>query len=144
MKEAPHGSEDFRKLNPHVFRDSEKAMAYEHPEVLAAVKPRIRQSKKPLLNKLEQKWFEVLKATYPPDCLITAQSTRFKLANGLWYKPDFICWGRARIHCYEVKGPHAFRGGFENLKMAKSKYPEFEWTLVWQENGMWREQEVLA
>jgi hypothetical protein len=75
---------------------------------------------------------------------LKAQCIRFKLANGLWYKPDFtFIYPDGRWYCYEVKGPHSFRGGFENLKMAASKYPEIQWMLFWEEHGKWLRQEVI-
>lgn len=103
---------------------------------------RIRQSSKPLLNKLETEWYHILKSTYPEDCPVFAQAMRFRLGNGIWYKPDFIVWG-AHVYAYEVKGKHAFRGGFENLKVAASIYKQIKWYLVWKENGRWQEQEIL-
>lgn len=98
---------------------------------------RIRQSTKPLMNKLEREFYNQL----PGKDHIMVQAVRFRLANGLWYKPDFVLWA-AQI-AYEVKGPHAFRGGFENLKMAAATYPGIVWILVWKENGEWRNQRVL-
>lgn len=102
---------------------------------------RIRQSRDKM-NALELEWFGICKSTYPEDCQILAQAIRFRLGNGIWYKPDVVAFGK-RVYAYEVKGPHAFRGGFENLKVAASLYPWIEWTLVWKENGQWQEQEVL-
>lgn len=105
---------------------------------------RIRQSTKPLMNKLEQEWFDHLKATFPLRQFYP-QTTRFKLGNGIWYKPDVTCpYFDGIFTCWEVKGPKAFRGGFENLKVAASKYPEFKWILVWKDDSQWREQVVLA
>lgn len=104
---------------------------------------RLRQDHKPLMNKLEQEYYNHFLSHHDgPVCI---QSVRFKLANGLWYKPDFfsesmICSSRCGI---EVKGPHSFRGGFENLKMAAHQYPWIKWILVWKENGEWQEQTVI-
>lgn len=115
----------------------------EGPTVPTARTPkRLRQSSKPLLNKLETEWYHVLKSTYPADCPVFSQAVRFRLGNGIWYKPDFIVWG-AHVYGYEVKGKHAFRGGFENLKVAASIYKQIKWYLVWKENGQWQEQEIL-
>ena len=61
--------------------------------------------------------------------------TRAALSTSGRAKSDFLS--------VEVKGPHAFRRGFENLKMAAHKYPWIKWVLVWKENGEWREQTVL-
>lgn len=107
---------------------------------------RIRQSSKPLMNKLESEWLEVLKTRFR---IVTTQSLRFMLGNGIWYKPDFVAWPTGlesqdlRMRAFEVKGPRAFRGGFENLKVAAHQYPQIKWTLVWKQDGQWKEQVVL-
>ena len=105
---------------------------------------RIRQSAKPLMNKLEQEYFERLKRIY---AIIIPQSMRFMLGNGIWYKPDFIAWplgaGSSGMIAFEVKGEHAFRGGFENLKVAANKYQNIMWVLVWKENNQWLQQTIL-
>ena len=109
---------------------------------------RIRQSSKPLLNGLETEYFEKLKEFFP-SCKIYPQAIRFKLGNGIAYKPDLVCFDwdcgdKARVKCWEVKGPHAFRGGFENLKVAAGLYSEINWVLVWKdEKGRWCEQAIL-
>lgn len=118
--------------------------------VVGATKPpkRIRQSTKPLLNKLEEEFAGVLKYRFPTG-YVCAQCLRFKLGNGICYKPDFVAWPAGfdsqdpRMRAFEVKGPHAFRGGFENLKVAASLYCAIKWTLVWKEDGQWKEQTVL-
>lgn len=135
-----------KKLNPHLFRglDSEtKALLKAAPIVKHK---RIHQNSKPLLNKLEQEFFDThLDKTV--NTLVIKQGIRFRLANGLWYKPDFVCIALGDplvpIRGYEVKGPHAFRGGFENLKMAAALYFVIKWHLVWKENGQWHSQTVL-
>jgi hypothetical protein len=79
-----------------------------------------------------------------------------ELANGIWYKPDFFVPGSSYISsevgslaypeqsiAWEVKGPHAFRGGMENLKVAARVHPWCRFYLVWKLDGMWKEQEVL-
>lgn len=104
-------------------------------------KKRIRQSTKPLMNRLELEFYEILKQNYYPNSIF-AQAIRFKLGNGIWYKPDFIVFG-LNVRAYEVKGEHAFRGGFENLKVAASLYKSVGWILVWKHDGQWCEQTVL-
>lgn len=123
---------------------------YQHPKIsLGPANPppkRIRQSQKPLLNKLEEEWLDCLKLQFMD---ISSQSLRFKLGNGIWYKPDFVAWPRGlesidhRMRAYEVKGPFAHRGGFENLKVAAHQYPQIKWTLCWKQDGKWKEQTVL-
>jgi hypothetical protein len=116
---------------------------------------RIRQDPKPLMNKLEQDWFNVLSVQYPNYPRPRPQAKRYRLGNGIWYKPDVSVstWpnrnpdgsvGSDMETCWEVKGPHAFRGGFENLKVAAGLWPEVRWILVWRERGEWHTQEVLT
>lgn len=102
---------------------------------------RIRQSSKPLLNKLEaeyQLWVEA-----NTEYKLIPQAIRFRLGNGIWYKPDFTILVPYALMAIEVKGPHAFRGGLENLKVAASLYPQVWWKLVWKEGNHWYEQRVL-
>ena len=112
------------------------------PTKPAKTRKRIRQDGKPLMNKLEQEFKEYHERRTGHELI--PQSIRFRLANGLWYKPDFV--QRCPVmgsSCFEVKGPHAYRGGFENLKMAAHQYQWIKWILVWKENGEWQEQVVL-
>jgi hypothetical protein len=118
-------------------------------------KKRIRQSSKPEMNGLEREALAWLQsqavndwgASYP-KLVWRCQAMRFRLGNGIWYKPDII---RAikdaqvgmGMSIYEVKGPFAFRGGFENLKVAASLYPEHDWHLIWKEDGKWLRQHIL-
>lgn len=110
---------------------------------------RIRQSKEEPLNKLEAEWYEIIRRQFPNYPPPRPQCRRYKLGNGIWYKPDFVAssWpqtsGPAIETAWEVKGPKAFRGGFENLKVAAHSFPEVRWLLVWKEKGEWRQQIVL-
>lgn len=105
---------------------------------------RIRQSSKPLMNQLESEWFALLKSSGWMNNL-RPQAKRYKLGNGIWYKPDVTGNDSrdGRETAYEVKGPHAFRGGFENLKVAAGIWPEVRWILVWKVGEEWRQQDVL-
>lgn len=130
-------NKDVQRLNAHLMR------VCPGPNECQITTPprRIRQSSKPLMNKLERAFFDFW--THTLDKKLYPQAMRFKLANGLWYKPDFICFLGEMVCAYEIKGPHAFRGGFENLKMAASAFPEIHWELVWKEHGAWQYQHVL-
>jgi hypothetical protein len=113
---------------------------------------RIRQDSKPLMNGLETEYHRILCEKYG-EPFVKPQALRFKLANGLWYKPDFTVFStwldhmnekvNGQIICYEVKGPFAFRGGFENLKSAAFQWPQVQFILVWKKNGIWQHQEIL-
>jgi hypothetical protein len=121
-------------------KDSQQALPLPPPQE----GQRMRQSRAGL-NKLETAWRDYVKALHPA-LLITEQAVRLRLANGLWYKPDFFAFApgfKKPAVAWEVKGPHAFRGGFENLKMAATTYPTVQFILVWREGGAWKQQEVL-
>lgn len=110
---------------------------------VATVNPRMRQDTQPKLNKLETRYLEeVLLHRYKAD-QIRSQDHRLRLANGAWYKPDFFIHHENLF--IEVKGPKAFRGGFEFLKIAKAVHPEYRFVLVWvaKRGGPWERQEVL-
>lgn len=108
---------------------------------LARTPKRLRQSTKPLMNKLETEYCAVLESIWS---IVFKQAVRFRLGNGIWYKPDFFVMdAQIKPIAVEVKGPHAFRGGFENLKVAASLYPQIKWLLVWKQDGQWQEQEIL-
>lgn len=102
---------------------------------------RIRQSSKPLMNKLESEFKEYYE-NYSGHTLIP-QALRFRLGNGIWFKVDFVAFSQNGNWAFEIKGPHAFRGGFENLKVAASLYPQFVWMLWWKDGNQWKHQTVL-
>ena len=119
------------------------AKAFKPQTANAALGVRIRQDSKPLMNKLETQWFNQL-GSLASTRNLRAQAIRVKLANGLWFKVDITCEIDGKMTCFEVKGPFAFRGGFENLKSAASLFPEWDWFLVWKDDGQWKSQKVLA
>ena len=113
-------------------------------QVAAPAERRIRQSQKPKMNKLEKEALAWLQACYPGN-EFKPQAKRYELATGHWYKPDFTTAGKSfsTETAFEVKGPHAFRGGFENLKVAARVWPEVRWILMWKESGVWKQQTIL-
>jgi hypothetical protein len=120
-----------------------QAPSASEPGEVAAVKKRIRQSREPILNKLETSYRdEVLFKRYTPT-QVRSQDLRLRLGNGTWYKPDFHIPHERLI--VEVKGPKAWRGGLEFLKVAASVHPYLRFVLVWRESrlGPWLWQEVL-
>lgn len=136
-------SETLRKLNPHLYGDSVVVLSNKAgiPTTKVTIK-RLRQDPKPLMNKLEQDLFNYLQRLYP-KVKLHAQAKRFRLANGLWYKPDLTAVLDGQETAWEAKGPHAFRGGFENLKFAASAWPEVNWILMWKNDDGWRSQKIL-
>ena len=106
---------------------------------------RIRQDSKPIMNPLEQSWFDYLKLTTNFNNL-TAQSIRFKLANGAWYKPDIAGWHFERLTVWECKGGRKMKGiakAHLTLKIAAQQWPDVTFILVWKESGEWRTQKIL-
>jgi hypothetical protein len=108
---------------------------------------RLRQSSKPLMNKLETEFYGKLDKAYP----IRIQAVTFKLANGLRYTPDFFCAedyscasgiSASFPTAWEVKGAWVDGDSFPKLKMAASVFPEIRWLLVWKKDGVWQEQEI--
>lgn len=115
---------------------------------------RIRQSQKPVLNKLEQEWFHYLSLfSTSASPKLRAQAKRYKIGNGIWYKPDITCTAWRHLDsdqfqetAWEVKGPKQMKGiarGMVVLKAAAHCWPEVRFILVWKENGNWQEQIVL-
>lgn len=122
--------------------------AVKPPESKSIPAKRIRQSSKPLLNKLETEWLHELERRFGPG-KVRVQARKFKLANGCWYCPDFTIttkqyagdymWDTA----YEVKGKHAWDDALVKLKVAAHEWPEVRFVLVWKKDGAWMEQVVL-
>ena len=139
------GSAAFRKLNPQFtgwvkIGDGPKTRI---ESVETTPKKRLRQSDKPLLNKLETEFFAYIQRENP-GVTIRPQAKRYELARGIWYKPDFTAIIGGFEHCWEVKGPKVFRGGFENLKVAARVWPDAYWWLCSKDKGAWQFQRVLA
>jgi len=113
---------------------------------------RIRQDDKPLMNKLEGQWFEILSAQFPNYPRPRAQAKRYKLANGAWYKPDVtaslwpVAGEAAREAAWECKGPSCMKNvarGLLTVKFAAAQWPEVAFYLVWKDHGEWKQQRVL-
>lgn len=140
-RENPH----LRHLRPHGPEATRHAMGVPKRLELAGMagSKRLRQSVKPLLNRLETAFWAWMKVQRP-ELTLRPQAKRYELARGIWYKPDFTAMDDARETAWECKGPRAFRGGFENLKVAARVWPEVTWILVWQDGGQWKAQEILS
>jgi hypothetical protein len=119
-----------------------------HPKanaVLAKPKKRIRQSSKPLLNKLESEFLLQLKAWYP--FTFHCQAIKFKIGNGVTFCPDIVCFNwnsHGSLAVWEVKGPHAWDDSIVKLKVFASTYPDIAVHLAWKDKklGAFRVQDI--
>lgn len=148
-------SKAVRQRNPGLFGQKPVEFPVPLKDVIHDKPKRVRQDTKPVLNKLESRWLERLKADFPNESF-RYQDRRYKLANGVWYKPDITCarheWPceearslRFRETCWECKGPKEMKNmarAMLVIKMAAHQWPEIRWVLVWEDGG-WNEQEIL-
>jgi hypothetical protein len=114
------------------------------PQIAKTSPKRVRQGEKPP-NKLESDWRRHMEAEQP-GVKFRAQAMRFRLANGAWYKPDLMAWLNCRVICWETKGPKQAKNvarGILTIKFAAAAWPEVCFILVWRENGVWQQQEIL-
>lgn len=105
-------------------------------------KKRIRQSSKPLSNKLEAEWGMVLRKRYP-NCPVFEQSITFRLCNGVRLTPDWVVYSKGYVLCFECKGFMRDDAAVK-LKVAADKFPDFAWCLVWKQSGRWHEQRIIG
>lgn len=141
----PNASAAFIAKNASDTRRQPRADPVVSAPIIEASKKRLRQSAKPVLNALETRFLAQLQIDYPGK-LILPQSVRLELARGIWYKPDFFLpnpFGEGDSFAFECKGPHVFRGGFENLKVAARVHPWVTFILVWEASGVWQRQTIL-
>lgn len=103
---------------------------------------RLRQSAKPLLNKLETEYHLWLSGRIRCE-LIKSQSVTLKLANGVKYTPDFFAFHGGRAEAFEVKGSHSWDDAIVKLKVAAHEWPEIQFILVYKRDGQWIEERVL-
>lgn len=134
-------SESVRRKNPHLYGP---APVYDNTYERSKPAKRIRQSSKPVLNKLEQGWLDYAKRQFAHERPIMAQSIGFRLGNGVVYWPDFV--SESFTHAWEIKGRQPIQDdSVVKIKVAARLFPQIEWRLVWKNfNGAWVEQKVLA
>lgn len=128
-----------RKRNPHLYPSGPLAL-----DITKAVPKRLRQSSKPLMNKLEYQFERMMTDAYP-ELPLRAQAITFRLANGLRYTPDFVSFSYGiGVKAWEVKGKWVDGDSFPKLKMAAALFPEIVWTLAWKgTDGIWQQQIIL-
>lgn len=122
------------------------------PGIPKASGKRIRQKSK-TMNRLEVSYFNTMKSRFGVKHMRFAALT-FSIANGLRYTPDFTYVldiptelnhsGNNRV-AVEIKGPKAFDGALDKLKMAAHEFPDWDFWLVWKDKttGEWTGQRVL-
>lgn len=146
LPKAP--SEATRRRNPHLWPgdgQTPQSAANQATGVKTDSPKRIRQSSKPLMNKLEAEFHARLSTVLCEAKDIHVQAIKFRLANGLTYTPDFVVLGPLAKLAFEVKGKWFTDDSNAKLKMAASLYPEIEWWLVWKDDaGKWQKQQVLS
>jgi len=105
---------------------------------------RIRQSSKPLMNKLEQEAFDRVGRIYFGISNLRAQAIKFKIGNNAFYKPDITGILNDKWVAWEVKGNGGknIDRGILALKVAATQWPEIRFILIWKYCGAWREQIV--
>lgn len=143
----PNSSEAFLKANSAFLETQAHLWGQPDKTPLGPKKQakRLRQDTKPLMNKLETRFYEEMLLDRFGKDDVKIQAIRLELALSIWYKPDFFI---PAIHdgnalAFEVKGPKAFRGGFENLKVAARVHQWINFRLVWWADGEWHEQQIL-
>jgi hypothetical protein len=122
------------------------AKAFKPQTANAAPGVRIRQDSKPLMNELEQEWFNLLK-TDNTILHLRAQVLKFLIGNNAFYRPDMTAMVGAVLHAWECKGPRGMKNqdrGYLALKSAAAQWPEVRFILVFKDGGAWKSQEVLA
>lgn len=144
-------SESTKRRNPTLYASGKiSSVGYEIDGPAKPVPNRIRQDSKPLMNKLEQEWFNILSVQFPNYPRPRAQAVTFKLANGVRYTPDVFAtsWpgfngGPSWPAAWEVKGKHAWDDSLVKLKVAAHEWPDVQWMLCWKVDGEWKQQEIL-
>ncbi len=155
MKDIPvNVSESVRRRNPHLYPG--KSLRNQHGEwepisqgkweTISKPPKRIRQSTKPLMNKLEQRFFDHLCIQHKH---LYAQAITFRLANGVRYTPDVFCFEWVWQHetrnvAWEVKGPWFTDDAKVKIKLFAAAYPEILVLLVSEDKdtGLWHNQIV--
>jgi hypothetical protein len=170
MKTIPQDvSESTKKRNPHLYAGPPSMVNTTgghgvtdfnptgywpdgNPKPLPIKEPkRLRQSTKPLLNKLEEEAWQMLRSKACSGQVLISQAITFRLANGLRYTPDFFCFSWPSVGefnrptAWEIKGPWATDDAIAKVKMFATAYPEIRVILVWRdEQKQWCQQRVLA
>ena len=91
------------------------------------------------MNKTEERYAHQLELMKKSGLIIDwgFEKLRFRLANGAWFKPDFLIVYSDRFEIHEIKGSHFREAGKVRLKIAAELFPWFRWKVVRYENKVW-------
>lgn len=110
---------------------------------------RLKQRSAPLMNKLEEEFYNRHRDQYPPNYPpMRPQKITFSLGNGVTFRPDLFSFmwpgeGGPKPTAWEVKGKRAWDDAIVKLKVAARIYPEIRWFLVWKDATGWNHQLIL-
>lgn len=129
-KLAASTNETFKKNNPQLFSRREQS----NPDVILEPKSAFKIPEEKL-NKLETRWFAVLRTRYPNPGV---QNITLRLSDDLRYTPDLNS-NQLPLVFFETKGLHRFREkGILKLRWAAREYPFFDFVLVEWDNSLSR------
>lgn len=120
-------------ISPNLFA---KAWGEDFAKTIAA-NPVAQKPRKPLLNKTESRFLDLLKAEQP-NKYVGCQNITFLLAPDLRYTPDFwIAYPDAKLTFWEVKGAFIREDGMVKLKTAAAMFPMFIFIMAQWKDGKW-------
>ena len=124
---------------PQHIRNQIKRADKKEPQILAVTDLNSLDDTQSM-NKTERRFYEFLQAQ--SDIVhIDFNVWRCKIAEGAWYKPDFlVIRDTGRVEIYEVKGFWRSRDRVRT-KVAASSYPYFNWFGAQYEKGQWKFEE---
>lgn len=92
--------------------------------------------RKPLLNKTEARFLEILKAERAGEH-IGVQTITLRIAHDCRYTPDFWCAAGGQLTFYEVKGAFIREDAMIKLKTAANQFPKFLFIIAQYKDGFW-------
>jgi len=94
--------------------------------------------KKRKMNKLELRYADQMELMKRSGNIVDwkFEGLRFKLADGAWYKPDFLIVMPGRFEIHETKG-HWREAARVRIKVAADLYPWFKFVAVRWEKKQW-------
>lgn len=141
---TPEQLADYNRRNKAAIRAADKGMNDRFDISLPPSKfkalPLPTPKRKPLLNKTETRFLNILKADHPLQ-YIGIQNLTFCLAHDLRYTPDFWMVAEEEGECmtfWEVKGPFIREDSMVKLKTAATMFKMFQFVLAQEsKDGQW-------